>query len=87
MYEITRISWLFHRTYENIYIGWGNKYTGDCFNPTAPPPAFDEYADGADVHEQDDPTVEEEKALEEREKELKAAEEMDDLEDDDEDDD
>lgn len=75
------------RTYENIYIGWGNKYTGDCFNPATPPVAFTEYPDGPETMEQDDPTVEEERALEEREKELKAAEDMDGLDDEDDEDD
>ena len=47
-----------------------------------PPIAFSEFPDGAETTEQDDPTVEEERVLEEREKELKAAEEMDALDDD-----
>ena len=46
-----------------------------------------EYPDGVETTEQDDPTVEEERALEERGKELKAAEEMEYLDDEDEDDD
>ena len=77
---------MFSRKFENIYIGWGNKYTGRCFNPSQPPVAFDEYAEDEGVIEQNDPTVEEEKALEERERELKAVEEMDDGEDDEDDD-
>ena len=49
--------------------------------------AFSEYPDGPETMEQDDPTVEEERALEEREKELKAAEDMDGLDDEEDEDD
>lgn len=75
------------RKFENVYIGWGNKYTGRCFNPVQAPIAFEEYPDNNDVIEQNDPTVEEEKALEERERELRAVEEMNDEDEEDDEDD
>lgn len=88
---LTRLFNLFYlslRIFDNVYIGWGNKYTGSCYNPPAPPPAFQEYPEAEEMRELDDPTVEEERALKEREEEaLRAAEEIENLEEDDDDDD
>lgn len=74
--------------YENVYIGWGQKYIGSgAFTPTQPPPTLEEYNDEGQTQEMDDPTVEEEKVLKEREDEArKAAEEMENVDDEDEDD-
>ena len=50
------------RKFENIYIGFGHKYTAENYTPPQAPPAFSEYAAGAEVEEMDDPTAEEEAA-------------------------
>jgi len=75
------------KRYENIYIGWGQKYIADNYSPPAPPKFESEFVVGAEVTEIEDPTVEEEQAFKKaQEEELMAAEEMEE-EDDDEDDD
>ncbi|CAH8840240.1 unnamed protein product [Trichobilharzia szidati] len=50
------------RFFENIYIGWGLKYTGTNFNPYTIPKLFDEFPSGLEITEVDDPTPEEEAA-------------------------
>ena len=50
------------RKSENIYIGWGLKYSARPFNPTLPPPAQDEFPMGTDVTEIADPSAEQEQA-------------------------
>jgi len=75
------------KRFENVYIGWGSKYTVENFTPACPPPPMLEYTGGPEVAEVDDPSVEEERALELRQQEAaKAADEMDQMEEDDEDD-
>jgi radial spoke head protein 4A len=75
------------KRFENIYIGWGQKYIADNYSPSAPPKFEQEFIVGAEVTEIEDPTVEEEQAFKKaQEEELMAAEEMEE-EDDDEDDD
>lgn len=75
------------KRFENIYIGWGQKYIADNYSPPAPPKFEQEFIVGAEVTEIEDPTVEEEQAFKKaQEEELMAAEEMEE-EDDDEDDD
>jgi len=70
------------RKFENIYIGWGQKYNEDNYSPPAPPKFENEYTIGAEVSEIEDPTVEEEQAFKKaQEEELMAAEEMEDEED------
>ena len=51
------------RKFENIYIGWGLKYSPRPFNPALPPTVEEEFPMGADIAETTDPTVEQEKAL------------------------
>ena len=51
------------RTFENVYIGWGHKYSPANYNPVLPAPTWDEYPDGPEITEAEDPTVEEEEAL------------------------
>ncbi|XP_060042096.1 radial spoke head protein 6 homolog A isoform X2 [Erinaceus europaeus] len=64
------------KKFENIYIGWGHKYSPDNFNPPLPAPIQQEYPSGPDVMEMSDPTVEEEQALKAaQEQALAAAEE------------
>ena len=51
------------RKFENIYIGWGLKYSALSFNPTLPLAKQIEFPMGADIKETVDPTVEQEQAL------------------------
>ena len=54
---------LFLRKFENVYVGWGQKYSSENYSPPAPPIPQDEYPSGPEITEADDPTVEEENAL------------------------
>ncbi|NWV14174.1 RSH4A protein, partial [Ptilonorhynchus violaceus] len=51
------------RKFENIYFGWGHKYSPENYTPTLPPPAQAEYPIGPEISETVDPTVEEEMAF------------------------
>ncbi|NXY16863.1 RSH4A protein, partial [Atrichornis clamosus] len=51
------------RKFENIYFGWGHKYSPENHMPTLPPPAQAEYPRGPEISETKDPTVEEEMAF------------------------
>merc|ERR1712080_487214 len=66
------------KMYENVYIGWGRKYSSDCYTPARPPTTGDEYPYGPEVTEIEDPDVETEKAM--KAKELAAMRAADDLE-------
>ncbi|CAL1576774.1 unnamed protein product [Knipowitschia caucasica] len=59
------------KKFENVYVGWGLKYTAESYSPPVPPRPQREYLTGPDVMEVPDPTVEEEQdlrdALEEQE--------------------
>ena len=49
------------KIFENIYIGWGQKYLANgCYSPAFPPQSFDEYFMSDDLIELEDPTVEQE---------------------------
>jgi len=75
------------RRFENVYIGWGQKYNIDCYTPPCPPNPEPEFADSSDVMEIEDPTVEEEQAFKQRQEEAaKAADDMDQMEEEEEDD-
>lgn len=50
------------RKFENIYIGFGLKYSSDNYTPPQAPLAYSEYALGPEIQEMDDPTAEEEAA-------------------------
>ncbi|XP_075814828.1 radial spoke head protein 6 homolog A isoform X1 [Microtus pennsylvanicus] len=76
------------KKFENIYIGWGHKYSPENFNPSLPAPIQQEYPSGPEIMEMSDPTVEEEQALKAAQEQALAAaeeEEEDEEEDDDED--
>ncbi|ELK29685.1 Radial spoke head protein 6 like protein A [Myotis davidii] len=76
------------KKFENMYIGWGHKYSPDNFNPMLPPPIQQEYPSGLEIMEMSDPTVEEEQALKAaQEQALAAAEEEEEDEEEDEDED
>ncbi|XP_006142152.1 LOW QUALITY PROTEIN: radial spoke head protein 6 homolog A [Tupaia chinensis] len=76
------------KKYENIYIGWGHKYSAENFNPALPAPVQQEYPSGPEILEMSDPSVEEEQALKAaQEQALAAAEEEEEDEEEDEDED
>ncbi|XP_006750663.2 radial spoke head protein 6 homolog A-like [Leptonychotes weddellii] len=76
------------KKFENIYIGWGHKYSPENFNPPLPAPIQHEYPSSPDVLEMTDPTVEEEQALKAaQEQALAASEEEEEDEEEDEDED
>uniref|UniRef100_A0A670IW46 Radial spoke head protein 6 homolog A-like n=1 Tax=Podarcis muralis TaxID=64176 RepID=A0A670IW46_PODMU len=77
------------RRFDNIYIGWGHKYSAENFSPQLPPLVQTEYLSGPEITETTDPTVEEEMALKAAQEEALAAEEMEEMdeEEDEEDDD
>nr|XP_042138927.1 radial spoke head protein 6 homolog A-like [Peromyscus maniculatus bairdii] len=50
------------RKFENLYIGWGHKYSPENFNPSLQAPIQQEYPSGPEITEMSDPTVEEEQA-------------------------
>uniref|UniRef100_A0A2K6EKJ3 Radial spoke head component 4A n=1 Tax=Propithecus coquereli TaxID=379532 RepID=A0A2K6EKJ3_PROCO len=51
------------KKFENLYIGWGHKYSPDNYTPPVPPPVYQEYPSGPEITEMDDPSVEEEQAF------------------------
>ncbi|NWY75441.1 RSH4A protein, partial [Erithacus rubecula] len=51
------------RKFENIYFGWGHKYSPESHTPELPPPAQEEFPSGPGITETVDPTVEEEMAF------------------------
>uniref|UniRef100_A0A8D1ZPA5 Radial spoke head component 4A n=1 Tax=Sus scrofa TaxID=9823 RepID=A0A8D1ZPA5_PIG len=51
------------KKFENLYIGWGHKYSPDSYTPPVPPPVYQEYPSGPEITEMDDPSVEEEQAF------------------------
>lgn len=52
-----------YRKFENLYIGWGHKYSVENYTPPGPPPVYQEYPSGPEIAEMDDPSVEEEQAF------------------------
>ncbi|KAF6722119.1 Radial spoke head 4-like protein A [Oryzias melastigma] len=75
------------KRFENIYVGWGLKYTGQGYSPCVPPPPQQEYPSGPEVTEMVDPSVEEEEemrmALEEQQEVQQESEEEEEDEEDD----
>ncbi|NWS57047.1 RSH4A protein, partial [Chunga burmeisteri] len=70
------------KKFDNIYFGWGHKYSPENHTPALPPPVQAEYPSGPDVTETSDPTLEEELAFKAaREEALASAEEEEDEED------
>lgn len=51
------------RKFNNIYFGWGHKYSPENHTPALPEPVQKEYPDGPEIAEAADPTVEEELAF------------------------
>ncbi|XDV47897.1 hypothetical protein PO909_017439 [Leuciscus waleckii] len=74
------------KKFGNIYIGWGLNYIGEAYTPIVLPPSHSELPSGPEITEAQDPSVEEEQALQAAlEEETEALEETEDLEDEDED--
>ncbi|XP_059940709.1 radial spoke head protein 6 homolog A [Mesoplodon densirostris] len=63
------------KKFENIYIGWGHKYSPENFSPSLPAPVQQEYPSGPEIMEMSDPTVEEEQALKAAQEQALAASE------------
>ncbi|KAG9333080.1 hypothetical protein JZ751_013503 [Albula glossodonta] len=68
-------STLIPQKFENIYIGWGLKFAGDGYTPPVPPAPQREYPSGEEVTEAQDPSLEEEQALQAALEEQRAAQE------------
>ena len=76
------------RKFENVYIGYGHKYSQENYNPPAMPALMEEFPSGAEITEVEDPTPEEEAALRAAQHEaMEAAEEMEEAEEEQSDDD
>ncbi|KAM8889008.1 radial spoke head protein 4 homolog A-like isoform 1-T1 [Synchiropus picturatus] len=73
------------KAFENIYIGWGQKYSGEGYSPPVPPLPEKEYMGGPEITEDVDPSWSDEQEQEALAKQVEELEDMD--EDDDEDDD
>ena len=69
------------RKFENVYIGWGHKYSTDNINPPLPPQPSEEYPSGPEITEAEDPSPQDEaqlrKAQEENENPEEGGEEED----------
>ncbi|NXI82357.1 RSH4A protein, partial [Rhipidura dahli] len=63
------------RKFDNIYFGWGLKYSPESHTPALPPPAQAEFPSGPGITETVDPTVEEEMAFRIAQEEALAEEE------------
>ncbi|NXH86855.1 RSH4A protein, partial [Edolisoma coerulescens] len=63
------------RKFDNIYFGWGHKYSPENHTPALPLPVQAEYPSGPGITETVDPTVEEEMAFKIAQEEALAAEE------------
>lgn len=75
------------RKFENLYVGWGQKFSAENYSPPPPPAPQEEFPSGPEITEAEDPSVEEEKALKAAQQEAMEAAEMEDEEDDDDEDD
>jgi radial spoke head protein 4A len=52
-----------HRKFENVYVGWGHKYSVDNMNPQLPPMPQEEFVSGPEITEAEDPSPQDEAAL------------------------
>lgn len=75
------------RKFENVYIGYGQKYMAENYSPPPPPAPQEEYPSGPEITEVDDPSVEEEKALKAAQLEALENQEMEDEDEEEEDED
>lgn len=71
----------YFRKFENVYVGYGHKYSQDNYSPPAAPPILEEFPSGPEITEVEDPTPEEEAALRAaRQEAAEAAEDMEEAE-------
>ena len=76
-----------YRKFENIYLGWGHKYSAENYSPPPPAPVQEEFISIPEITEIADPTPSEEAALRAAQLEAEeAAEEMEEEGEEDEDD-
>jgi len=61
------------KKFENVYIGYGHKYSSQNYSPQPPTEMQKEYPSGPEITEAEDPTVEEEAALKAAQEEAMAA--------------
>lgn len=74
------------RTFENVYIGWGHKYSAENYSPPEPTPVEEEFPSVPQIAEMDDPTPEDEARLKASMEENEEEEEEGEFDDEDEDD-
>lgn len=63
------------RKFENVYIGWGQKYAVENLNPQLPPVPQEEFMSGPEITEAEDPTPQEEEELRKAQERAEEAEE------------
>jgi radial spoke head protein 4A len=63
------------RKFENIYIGWGHKFSAESYGPSQPAAVQDEFIQGLDLVESEDPSPDQEAVLKVEETEGGAEEE------------
>lgn len=51
------------KKFENVYVGWGHKYSVDNMNPQLPPMPQEEFVSGPEITEAEDPSPQDEAAL------------------------
>jgi len=51
------------KKFENVYVGWGKKYSTENLNPQLPPMPQDEFLSGPEIMETDDPSPQDEAAM------------------------
>ena len=66
---------IINRKYENIYVGWGQKYSPENLNPVLPPMPQEEFVSGPEITEADDPSPQDEAALRKAQEQAEEAEE------------
>ena len=76
-----------NRDFENVYIGYGHKYSIENYSPPPPPAVQEEFPSGPEISEHADPTPEEEAAYRAAQQEAAEAEEALEEEEEDEDED
>lgn len=75
------------KKFENVYIGWGHKYSSENYSPPPPPPVQDEFPSGPEISEAEDPSVEEEAVFKAEQQQQEEEQEEEEGDEDDEDDD
>lgn len=63
------------RKFENVYIGWGQKYAVENLNPQLPAVPQDEFVSGPEITEVEDPTPQDEEEYRKAQMKAEAEEE------------